>query len=698
MFYSKDVRNVFSSLLNSYSDIFFIRGVVSGLIILLITLINYNAGVSGMLSVLAAYTVARLLGYQSTFLSTGYYTYNALLVGLAIGYMFQLSALSLLMIIIAGSLTMIITIVTAQVFNQLFGLQILSVPFIIVSVLVYLSASSFTNLYVAGLYSQSYALDLDIFPLWFGGYLKALGAVIFMPNEITGLLIAVLLLINSRILFILSLTGFMFGIILYGMFTGSIDAASQDVTGFNYVLIAMALGGIFNIPSIRSYGIAFLGVAIATLIASAGHVFLSQYGLPVFTLPFTIVTLSLIYALNLIAYPLQTQIYKGSPEQNLEYYLTNKDRFVTNPIALSLPFKGRWHCWQGFDGDWTHKGIYKYAYDFVICDSLKKTYLNDGKQLSDYYCFGQEVLSPVRGRIVKVIHLLPDNPVGSVDTVNNWGNEIVIEDARGYIVKLAHFAHEAIYVVEGQWVEVGTVLGLCGNSGNSPQPHIHVQVQESYLPAAATLPFVFVNYEQGGVFHGSGLPEVHADAVNCQFDLYYDQVTKFVLDEELNFDIFLKDEKIDTLSIKVKMSEFSTYYFESDKGRLYFGKQYGNFYCYSDEGDDRYLRMMFVALSTMPIAHVPATRWRDNINNSMILGRWQANTASLLNSFYTDWVSTVAEYRYLDETTVSGRIHNRFFGVELKTRIKLDPVDRFTEIQVADYRMVLTKERTGDRH
>ncbi len=691
MSYNEDVKNLFHSLFNSYSDIFFIKGVVSGLIILAITLINYNAGVSGILSIIAAYSVARLLGYQTTFLSTGYFTYNALLVGLAIGYMFEISVLSVLMIIIAGSLTMIITIVTAQVFYQLFGLQILSVPFIIVSILVYLSSASFTNLYVAGLYSQSFALNLDVFPFWFSGYLKSLGAIIFMPNEITGLLIATLLLLSSRILFVLSLSGYLLGISLYGLFTGSIETAALDVSGFNYILIAMAIGGIFNIPSLRSYALAFLGVSFATLIASAGHVFWSQYGLPIFTLPFTIVTLSFIYALNLLNYPLRTQVYKGTPEQNLEHYLSTRDRFVNNPAALSLPFKGRWYSWQGFDGDWTHKGIYKYAYDFVICDSDKKTYLNEGKQLSDYYCFGEEVLSPVRGRVVKVIHYLADNPVGSVDIVNNWGNEIVIEDSRGYIVKLAHFASHSIYVVEGQWVDVGAVLGLCGNSGNSPQPHIHIQIQVDYSPSAATLPFVFVNYEQAKQLHVSGLPEVHSDVTHCQFDLYYDQVTNFLLDEELLFDVYLKDNKIDTLALTVKMSDLSCYYFESEKGKLYFGKQYGNFYFYSCEGNDLYLKKMFLALSMLPLSYVPQLTWRDNINNLLVMESWQANTSSLLNSFYTDWVSTQAVYHYLDETTVKGKINNQFFGIEIETRIQLDPVARFKEISVGDYRLVQNK-------
>jgi len=686
---TEDVKNLSHSLFNSYSDIFFIKGVLSGVIILAITLLNYNAGISGILSIIAAYLVARLLGYQAVFLSTGYFTYNALLVGLAIGYMFEISVLSLLMIIIAGSLTMIITIVTAQTFYQLFGLQILSIPFIIVSIMVYLSAASFTNLYVAGLYSQSFALNLGIFPFWFSGYLKALGAIIFMPNEITGLLIAGLLLLNSRILFVLSLSGFLLGIVVYGLFTGSIETASQDVSGFNYILIAMALGGVFNIPSLKSYALAFIGVSFATLIASAGHVFLSQYGLPVFTLPFTIVTLSFIYALNLLQYPLRTQVHKGSPEENLEHFLSTQNRFVSNPAAISLPFKGRWHCWQGFDGDWTHKGLYQYAYDFVIHDSEHKTYLNEGQQLDDYYCFGKEVLSPVRGRVVKVIHFLPDNAIGSIDTINNWGNEIVIEDSRGYIVKLAHFANQSIYVMEGQWLDVGTVLGLCGNSGNSPQPHIHIQLQVDYSLAAATVPFIFVNYEQDGIFSASGLPQVHHNITHCQFDLYYDQVTNFILDEEFLFDVYHKDKLVDTLELKVKMSELSCYYFESNnKGRLYFGKQYGNFYFYSCEGNDPYLKKLYLALSTLPLSYVQQSKWQDNINNSLVMKKWQANTAGFLNSFYTHWVSTHADYYFMDATTIKGRICNQFFGIELITCIHLDPVTRFKEIQVGDCRLI----------
>jgi len=127
------LKNFLNSFLNSYADIFFIKGVYNGLGILLITFLNYNAGFSGVIAVLSAYFFARLLGLKSEFLLTGYYTYNALLVGLAIGFLFKLSFLSLPLIIIAGCLTLIITATSSKVFHNLFNLQVLSIPFMVIS-------------------------------------------------------------------------------------------------------------------------------------------------------------------------------------------------------------------------------------------------------------------------------------------------------------------------------------------------------------------------------------------------------------------------------------------------------------------------------------------------------------------------------------------------------------------------------------
>ena len=682
------LKNFLISFLNSYADIFFIKGAYNGLGILLITFLNYNAGLSGVVAVFSAYFFARFLGLKGEFLSTGYYTYNALLVGLSIGFLFKFSLLSLPLIIIAGCLTLIITATSSKVFQNLFNLEILSIPFMVISTLVYLSVGSFTNLFVNELYTQQSILNLDFLPLWLSGYFSSLGAIIFMPNEVTGLLIAMLLIFNSRILFFLSVSGFVLGVSLYALFVGSFENSVNNISNFNYILIAMALGGIFNIPSLKSYNIAMIAVAVSTLVASAGQVFWSQYGLPIFTLPFLLITLSFVYILNLLAFELRTKFYIGSPEQNLEHYCANQGRFITDQVAISLPFKDSWLAWQGFDGKWTHKGEYKYAYDFVKTDSSGKTHLGGGTLLTDYYAYAQEVLSPVNGRVVRVISQLPDNTIGSTDIQNNWGNEIIIESDRGVVVKLAHFAYDSIFVYEGQTVMAGAVIGLCGNSGNSPQPHIHIQVQNSILPHAITKPFVFVNYAHLGQFSLYGEPKENTEITHCQFDLFYDQVTNFVLDQVFNFDVYKDKELIEKVTLKVSMSDFGVYYFETQRGKLYFGKEYGNFYFYNLEGDDPNLKMIYLALSTMPISNASNLQWNDHIKNSLVLKPWQQFFANLLNTFSINKVQTQVNYYFDEHSHIKGNIANSFFGVEINTSIKLNPINGFNEIKINNYTLI----------
>ncbi|SJN11982.1 possible secreted peptidase [Leucobacter sp. 7(1)] len=43
------------------------------------------------------------------------------------------------------------------------------------------------------------------------------------------------------------------------------------------------------------------------------------------------------------------------------------------------------------------------------------------------------------------------------------------------IVALCHLKQGSVRVRIGQEVRIGDVLGQCGNSGNSTEPHVHVQ-------------------------------------------------------------------------------------------------------------------------------------------------------------------------------------------------------------------------------
>ena len=46
-------------------------------------------------------------------------------------------------------------------------------------------------------------------------------------------------------------------------------------------------------------------------------------------------------------------------------------------------------------------------------------------------------------------------------------------------VFFAHFKQRSIVVKQGQKLNAGDVLGLCGNSGNSSEPHLHFHLQNT---------------------------------------------------------------------------------------------------------------------------------------------------------------------------------------------------------------------------
>ena len=67
-------------------------------------------------------------------------------------------------------------------------------------------------------------------------------------------------------------------------------------------------------------------------------------------------------------------------------------------------------------------------------------------------------------------------------------------DSGAYVV-LAHLRRGSIQVREGASVVAGQQVAACGNSGNSTQPHLHLQVMSSPDPFSANgLPISFRDY------------------------------------------------------------------------------------------------------------------------------------------------------------------------------------------------------------
>jgi len=173
---------------------------------------------------------------------------------------------------------------------------------------------------------------------------------------------------------------------------------------------------------------------------------------------------------------------------------------------LRLPFKGEWTVvWGGRTVEQNYHARtrdQRFALDLVI-KREGKTHAGDGAKLTDYYCYSEPVLSPAAGKIAWLRDSLPDNLPGGSDRKNPTGNSVIIDHGNKEYSLLAHLQPHTLKFKVGDSVKAGDVVGLCGNSGNTSEPHIHYHLQDT------------------PVFHeGDGLPpkffdlfvnDVHAD-------------------------------------------------------------------------------------------------------------------------------------------------------------------------------------------
>ncbi len=156
-------------------------------------------------------------------------------------------------------------------------------------------------------------------------------------------------------------------------------------------------------------------------------------------------------------------------------------KMARNTTQLILPFKEEWTVFWGGD---TKKLNYhvisqaeKNAFDFVIRDATGNSFKTNGQTNEDYYAFGKELIAPADGEIVLVVDGIKDNTPGELNPAYVPGNTVIIKTANNEYLFFAHFKQHSIQVKQGQKVKQGAVLGLCGNSGNSSEPHLHFHIQ-----------------------------------------------------------------------------------------------------------------------------------------------------------------------------------------------------------------------------
>jgi len=497
------MRSLFHGVPRAYAILFFSPNVRLGWLLLAASLISPGIGLSGLAGAFAAGAIAWALGFDRAKIRNGYLLFNPLLVCLTLGLMnrsYFFSPSVFLVLWVAAVLGGLFTAVAMQhAFSRHFALSAQSLPAMTFAYVLYFLAFAIAGPATLPVEMANPWLDLHFLPASLQSFFQVFGAMIFEPRALPGLLVFIALIATSPLSTLLATASLLVGLETLNLI--GFHAGQEGVIwcGFNFLLCGIALGTAYFAPSRMSLLLALTGTFLCALVTLALATALRYFGLPASALPYNLVVLVLVYALRQRHIPagLHPSPAPGMlPETAGRFVVLNASRFPHLQLpALDLPFKDECVITQGVNGSMTHRAPWNWALDFEVLSQDQRC-VRTGAALEDYHTFNKLVLAPCSGTVAVVKAHVPDNVPGANNPEENWGNYVVIYSDAGYYVLLAHLRQGSPLVCAGQRIVSGEPIGHCGNSGRSPVPHLHLQIQDAAYPGGPTRPFCLRNMIQ----------------------------------------------------------------------------------------------------------------------------------------------------------------------------------------------------------
>jgi hypothetical protein len=173
---------------------------------------------------------------------------------------------------------------------------------------------------------------------------------------------------------------------------------------------------------------------------------------------------------------------------------------------LHFPLVGSWGVSNARTT--THSLGIQFGFDLIAQQDFYERPPRRQWQLEEFASFGQPVFAPVDGTVVAAVGDQPDFPptpgkasLGDAPPdARHCGNYVIIAAGPQEYVVMCHVKCDSLSVKSGDRVREGQQIAQVGNSGNTSQPHLHIEMLDE-LPdltkmgtldfAASGLPFGF---------------------------------------------------------------------------------------------------------------------------------------------------------------------------------------------------------------
>lgn len=299
------------SCLRGVGQVIFMNNPVTGLF-MLAGLVAADAwlGLATALGAVAGTLAALTLGFDRAAIRAGLFGFNGALcgAGLATFYAPELSADGVVWIVVVAAFSTVVTATLARLLVPTFGVPGLTLPFNLATLSFLLAAFAFASdeLMLAAepaLPALGEDVDATLRADDAGGddadaegvlnaLLRGVGQVFLADDAVAGLLIVAGMAVCSRIAAGFALVGSAVGLLVALSVGADGSAVYHGLWGYNSVLCAVAVGGVFYVLTWRSALVAVACAAAGALLFAAIGTLLAPLGVPGFTLAFCLATLA----------------------------------------------------------------------------------------------------------------------------------------------------------------------------------------------------------------------------------------------------------------------------------------------------------------------------------------------------------------------------------------------------------------------
>lgn len=257
---------------------------------------GWEYGLYGLAGTAVGTATARLLGVDSDRVATGLEGFNACLTALSFAVFLGAEHVSTALLAVAGCV--VVTVVTAAVVRFLgaWELPSLTLPFCLTASAATVAAPGFRHVWhhgdapaaLARAATGSTALQpADLVRGFFAGF----GQIFFMPQWYVGALLLLGLLVAGRRTAAVACLGSAVGMATAWALGAPAAQLADGTSGYNSVLVALALCGVFLPVRAATLAYALVGAATATALGPAVAAFFAPAGGHAFTWPFVLTTL-----------------------------------------------------------------------------------------------------------------------------------------------------------------------------------------------------------------------------------------------------------------------------------------------------------------------------------------------------------------------------------------------------------------------